>query len=141
MNNATLVLLLQIAGLLHIGLMCAGLAMPKVVNLYQHVGLLPVFIRRLFYVYYAFIALCLVSFGAITFFYAVPLAGGDALARALCIFLTVFWTLRLIAAVFIFDVRPYLTSPWLRLGYHSTSLAFIYLPAVYVLAAWKGGPP
>ena len=33
MNNATLVLLLQIAGLLHIGLMCAGLAMPKVVNL------------------------------------------------------------------------------------------------------------
>ena len=50
-----------------------------------------------------------------------------------------FWTLRLVAATFIFDVRPYLTNNWWRLGYHATNIVFIYLPLVYLLAAWKGG--
>lgn len=37
-------------------------------------------------------------------------------ARALCGFLTVFWTIRLVAAVWLLDVRPYLTDVWHRIG-------------------------
>ena len=134
-----LTLLLQIAGLLHLGLAAAGALMPRVVKLREHVAGLPPFIRRLFLVYYAFIALSLVGFGAITFFCAEPLAAGGPLARAFCLFLTAFWSVRLFAAAFLFDVRPYLTNAWLRLGYHATNVVFIYLLAVYVLALWKGG--
>jgi hypothetical protein len=134
-------LLLQIAGILHLGLAAAGATMPRVVKLNEHLAGLPPFIRRLFYVYFSFIALSLVGFGALTFFCADTLAAGGPLARGVCLFLTAFWTVRLIAAAFIFDVRPYLTSGLLRLGYHATNLVFIYLLAVYVLALWKGGTP
>jgi len=134
-------LLLQIAGILHIGLAAAGATMPRVVKLNHHLAGQPPFIRRLFLVYFSFIALCLVGFGAISFFCANTLAAGGPLAMAFCLFLVVFWTLRLIAAAFIFDVRPYLTNGWLRLGYHATNLVFVYLLAVYLLALWKGGAP
>ena len=50
-----------------------------------------------------------------------------------------FWTVRLIAATFVFDVRPYLTNALWRAGYHATNIVFIYLPVVYLWVAWKGG--
>jgi hypothetical protein len=139
MNTSTLTLLLQFAGVLHLGLLCAGFMMPGVVNLRAHVAGLPNFIRRLFWVYYAFIGLCLVSFGLLTFTLAGTLAAGGSLARALCLFFAAFWTLRLVAATFVFDLTPYLTSAYRRIGYHATNIVFIYLPVVYLLAAWKGG--
>jgi len=133
-----LTLALQVAGLLHLGLMCAGLLMPKSVNLRTHIASLPQFIRRLFWVYYTFIAFCLVSFGVITFGLADTLSAGGNLARAVCAFLAVFWTIRLVVAAFVFDVRPYLTNTAWRIGYHATNLVFIYLPVVYAWAALKG---
>lgn len=141
MKTTTLTILLQIAGVLHLGLLCAGAVMPRAVNLRANLAALPPFIRRLFWVYYSFIALCLVSFGLITVTLAGTLAAGGNLARALCAFLAVFWTIRLVAATFVFDVRPYLTSNLWRLGYHATNIVFIYLPVVYTIAAWKGATP
>ena len=141
MNNNQLILLLQFAGLMHLGLMCAGALMPRAVNLKNNLALLPPFIRRLFWVYYTFIGLCLVSFGVMTFTFAGTLAAGGGLARALCVFLALFWTVRLVAATFVFDVRPYLTNNAWRLGYHATNIVFIYLPVVYAWVAWKGGRP
>lgn len=136
-----LTLLLQLAGILHLGLAAAGLLMPRVVRMREHLGTLPPFLRSLFQVYYAFIALCLIGFGALSFFCAEPLAAGGPLARGVCLFLVAFWTLRLLAAAFVIDVRPYLTNGWRRLGYHATNVAFAYLLAVYVLVLWKGGTP
>src|ERR1700704_892266 len=114
-----LTLLLQIAGVLHLGLMCAGLLMPGVVGMRRHLAVLPPFIRQLFWVYYSFIALCLVGFSIITVAFAGTLAAGGPLARALCVFLALFWTLRWIAGTFVFDMRPYLISRSRRLGYHA----------------------
>jgi len=139
MKTNTLVMLLQIAGLLHIGLVAAGLTMPRAVNLRNHLRSLPAFIRRLYWVYYAFIGLCLAGFGTLSFALAGTLAAGGPLARAVCAFLAAFWTLRFIAATFIFDVRPYLTNGYLRLGYHATNIVFAYLPVVYALAALRAG--
>jgi hypothetical protein len=127
--------LLQIAGVLHLGLICAGLLMPRVVRMRWHLYELPAFIRQLFWVYYSFIALCLVSFSIITVAFADTLAAGGNLARALCAFFAVFWTLRLIVATFVFDMEPYLTNRYRRFGYHATNIVFAYLPVVYALAA------
>jgi len=139
--NYYLPLMLRLAGLMYLGLICAGALMPRAVNLKSHLAPLPPFIRRLYWVYYAFIGLCLVSFGVLTFVFAGTLASGSGLARALCVFLTLFWTIRLIAAVFIFDVRPYLANGLWRLGYHATNVVFMYLPVVYAWAALRGGRP
>ena len=100
--------------------------MPQAVNLRGHLAALPSFIRRLYWVYFTFIGLTLLSFGVITFIHAPAMAAGEPLARALCVFLAAFWTLRLIVAAFVFDVRPYLTHWFYRLGYHATTLVFIY---------------
>lgn len=139
MKTFNLTLALEIAGLLHLGLLCAGALMPGVVGMRSHLVALPPFIRRLFWVYYSFIGLSLVSFGTITVALAPTLAAGGALARAFCIFLAAFWTLRLVAATFVFDLRPYLTNNYRRLGYHAINIVFVYLPIVYAWAAWKGG--
>jgi hypothetical protein len=139
MNTNHMTLLLKLAGVLHLGLLCAGALMPRAVNLKASLVTLPPFIRRLFWVYYAFIGLCLVSFGLMTFVFAETLAAGSGLARALCAFFSIFWTIRLAAATFIFDVRPYLTSRFWKLGYYATNVVFAYLPVVYVWAALKGG--
>src|SRR5262245_57285170 len=132
-----LTLLLQIAGVLHLGLMCAGALMPQVVGMRSHLASMPPFIRQLFWVYYSFIGLCLVSFSVITIAYADTLAGGSSLARAICAFLAAFWTLRLIVATFVFDLRPYLTNGYRRTGYHATNVVFAYLPVVYAVAALR----
>jgi hypothetical protein len=138
MNTPALTLLLELAGVMHLGLLCAGALMPGAVNLRAHIAVLPPFIQRLFWVYYAFIGLCLISFGLITVTFAGTLAAGGGLARAVCAFLAVFWTVRLVAATFIFDMRPYLTNRFRQLGYHAMNVVFIFLPIIYAWAALKG---
>lgn len=133
-----LVILIKLAGLSHLGLLAAGAAMPKVVGLRRHIAGLPPFIHRLFWVYYTFLALCLASFGAVSFLHADALASGGALARAVCGFLCLFWTVRLFVAAFVFDVRPYLTGRWRKLGYAATNIVFASLPLIYGWAALKG---
>ena len=131
--------LLQIAGLLHFGLLLAGASMPRAVKLREHLATLPRFIRQLFWVYFTFIGLTLVSLGALTLASAPAMAAGEPVARRLCVFIAVFWILRLGIACFVFDVRSYLTSWFYRLGYQATNSIFIYLAGVYTWAALKGG--
>jgi hypothetical protein len=139
MKTSSLTILLQIAAILHLGLICAGASMPKAVSLPSHLATLPPFIRRLFIVYYLFIGLMLVGFGTLTFLFAGQMAAGEPVARALCVLLVAFWSLRLIAMTFLFDVRPYLTNWFRRVGYQATNLIFVYLLVVYAFAVWKGG--
>jgi len=138
MNTYTITILLRIAAVLHLFLVCAGASMPKAVNLRAHLAVLPLFLRQLFFVYFSFIGLMLIGFGALTFLFAPAMAAGEPVARGLCVLLTAFWSLRLFAA-FVFDVRPYLTNWIYRVGYYAINLIFLYLLAVYCFVAWKGG--
>jgi len=130
---------LQLAGLIHLGLIVAGAMMPRAVQLRSHIAALPPFIHRLFWVYYSFIGLFLLSFGTLSFFLAPELASGTVLARAVCGFLAVFWTMRLFVAAFVFDVGPYLTNAFWKIGYHATNVVFALLPVIYGWAALAGG--
>ncbi len=130
---------LKFAGILYFGIIAAGITMPRVVKLREHIRSLPEFIRRLFWVYYGFIGLCLLSFGLLSFFFAEELASGSPLARAVCGFLALFWLCRFVVAVWVFDVRPYLKGFRLRLGYQATNIVFAILPIVYGTLALKGG--
>jgi hypothetical protein len=132
-------LMLKLTALTYLGLLAAGLLMPGVVGLRQHINALPKFIGQLFWVYYAFIGLSLICFGLGTFFLADQLVDGSPLARAVCSFLALFWIVRFVAATFVFDLRPYLTNRWRRIGYHATNVVFALLPVIYAWAAWKGG--
>jgi hypothetical protein len=131
------IFLLKFAALAHVGLIAAGALMPGATGLWKHVATLPPFPRALFRTYYAFIGLCLFGFGIGSWVLAEHLASGTTLARAACGFLACFWLLRLIAAAFVLDVRPYLTNGWWRLGYHATSVVFAMLPFLYAWLAFR----
>jgi hypothetical protein len=131
-------LMLKLTALTYPGLLAAGLLMPGVVGLRQHVNALPKFIRQLFWVYYGFIGLSLLCFGLGTFFLAEQLAAGTSLARAVCGFLALFWSARFVAGTFVFDLRPYLTNRWRRAGLAAANFVFTCLPIVYGWVALKG---
>lgn len=135
------VLILKLASFSYLGLLAAGLLMPGVVGLRRHLLAVPAFIRQLFWVYYSFIGLSLVCFGLGTFLLADQLASGTPLARAVCGFLALFWSLRLVAGTFVFDLRPYLTNRWRRAGLVAANLVFSCLPVVYGWVALKGMHP
>ena len=134
-----LILLLKVAALAHLGLLAAGLLMPRVVGLREHLRPLPNFVRQLFWVYYSFIGLCLAGFGVGTFILAEELVSGTALARAVCLFLAIFWGARFIVAMFVFDLRPYLTTGWRRVGLKAANGVFTLLPFLYGWLAVRGG--
>lgn len=130
-------ILLKLAALTHLGLIAAGLLMPKTTGLWNEAAKLSPFARGLFRTYYLFIGLCLVGFGLGSWIYAAELAAGTALARAVCGFLAAFWLLRLVAAIWILDVSPYLKTGWHRLGYHATNVVFGSLPFLYAWVALR----
>jgi hypothetical protein len=127
--------LIRLGALTHLGLVAAGLTMPRTTGLWAQVNTLTPFARGLFRTYYAFIGLCLVSFGLGSWFLAKHLADGSILARSVCGFLAAFWLLRLVAAVWLLDVRPYLTTAGYRIGYHSLNAVFSCLPLLYAWVA------
>ncbi|HVU17979.1 MAG TPA: hypothetical protein VHD32_13720 [Candidatus Didemnitutus sp.] len=130
-----MILILKLAAVAHLGLIAAGLLMPQATGLWAETERLSPFGRGLFRTYYAFIGLCLVSFGLGSWIFAPELVSGTPLARALCGFLAVFWTIRLVAAVWVLDVKPYLTNGWWRLGYAATNVVFGLMPFCYAWAA------
>lgn len=131
------VLLLKLASLTYLGLIAAGLLMPKVTGVWTEAKRMSPFAQGLFRTYYLFIGLCLVSFGLGSWVYAAELASGAPLARAVCGFLAVFWLIRLVAAIWILDVRPYLTDTWRKVGYQLTNIVFGSLPFFYAWLAWR----
>ena len=135
--NPNPVVILKVASLAHLGLVAAGALMPKATGLWAEMAKLSPFARRLFCTYYAFIGLCLVSFGLGSWFLASELTAGTPLARGVCGFLAAFWLIRLIAAVAVFDVKPYLINAWWRLGYAATNVVFGSLPFVYAWLALR----
>jgi len=132
------VLILKLTSLTYLGLLTAGLLMPGVVGLRRHLAVMPKFIQQLFWAYYAFIGLSLTAFGLGTFFLADQLASGALLARAVCGFLAVFWSIRFIVGTFVFDLRPYLTNCWRRAGLTAANLVSTCLPIIYGYVAVKG---
>ena len=132
-------LLLKLTALTYVGIAAAGACMPRAVDLWKHTRSLPPFDRNLFKVYYGFICFLILSCGLLTWFFAEELAGGSPLARAVCLMMGGFWLIRLGVALFVFDVRPYLTNGFYRVGYQATNIVFGSLPFIYGWVALVGG--
>lgn len=127
--------LIQLAGLLHFGILIASALTPRMLDWRGALPSLPPLLRQLFWVYGAFIVLVIIGFGTLTLVYAPALAAGVPLGRGLCALIAIFWFARLGVQLFVFDLRPYLTRWWLRLGSHGLTAAFVFFTLVYGAAA------
>jgi hypothetical protein len=97
-------------------------------------AVLPRLHRQLIWCYAAFIVASIIALGLVCVTQSNELAGGSSLARAVCIYGATFWGVRLLLQA-VFDVRPFLTSGWLRLGYHTLTVLFVAFVTVYAWAA------
>ena len=128
-------LLIAIAGVLHLGILLASASVPQVLEWRRELAQLQPLSRHVVWVHGAFIVLVIVGFGAISLILPSELASGTHLARACCGFIALFWAARLAIQFLLFDARPYLKTPLLRLGYHGLTAVFTYFAVVYTLAA------
>ena len=127
--------LLLIGGTLHFVILIASALAPRVLDWRANLAALHPFLRRLFWVYGCFIVLVIVSFGALTLVNADELVSGAPLPRSVCAMIAIFWLARLGVQFFVFDARPFLTTTFLRLGYHGLTLLFTALVFIYGCAA------
>lgn len=95
---------------------------------------LPRLLRQLVWVYGGYVVLSIVALALISIFNAAELAAGSGLARAFCLYVAVFWGVRLSLQA-VLDVKQHLTTWWLKLGYHALTVLFASFTAIYVWAA------
>ena len=127
--------LLVAGGVLHFVILIASALTPRVLDWRANLAALHPFLRRLFWVYGSFIVLVIVSFGTLTLFHTNELASGAVFPRAVCAIIAIFWLARLAVQFFVFDAKPFLTTTFLRIGYHGLTLLFTALVFIYGCAA------
>ena len=131
----TLPLLIFVGGIMHFGILLASAAVPLVLDWKSSLGKLDHLSRQLVWVHGAFIVLVIAGFGLLSIAQPDALAAGTPLARSVCLFIGLFWLARLGVQFFVFDVRGYLKTALLKVGYHSLTVVFLCITAIYLLAA------
>lgn len=131
--------LLYLAAVCQLGILIAGALVPRVLDWRNSLADLHPFIRRLFWVYGCFIVLTVVGFALLTFANAEAMAAGNPVGRSLCLFIAIFWAARLFVQFAIFDPRPFLTNWFYKIGYHTLTVVFVLLVAIYTTAAVSPG--
>jgi hypothetical protein len=128
-------LLLQFAAALQLLVLIAAASTPRVLDWRTNLAALHPFLRKLFWVYGAFIVVVIIAFATLTLLHAEAMAAQEPVARSLCVFIAIFWGARLVVQFAIFDPRPFLTNWFYRFGYHALTVAFAFLILVYGKAA------
>src|SRR5437868_6087723 len=94
---------LIVAGVLHFGLLAAGLSAPRVLDWKQELRKVNSLTRQLVLVHGGFIVLTIIAFGLITLLAGPALVAGDRVALCLTSFIGLFWLIRLFVGIFYFD--------------------------------------
>ena len=130
--------LIWLAGIGQSGVLIASSLVPLRLNWKVELGSLARLHRQMYWVYGGYVVLAIVAFSVISLFNSTELASGSNLARCLCGYIAVFWGVRL-ALQAVFDVKPYLTAWWLKVGYHALTFLFTCFTVIYGFAAVQTG--
>ncbi|SFH87324.1 hypothetical protein [Planctomicrobium piriforme] len=133
--NISLGSALFLAGFGQLSVLVASAIVPSQLNWKSSLASLPLLMRQLFWIYGAYVVLSIVSLGVICLTQSGELATGTPLARAVCMYGAAFWGIRLSLQRFI-SVEPFLTTWWLRGGYHLLTVLFTCNTLVYLWAVF-----
>jgi hypothetical protein len=92
--------------------------------------------RQMYWVYGGYVVLSIVAFALISLFNSEELAAGSGLARGFCLYVAVFWGIRLSLQA-VLDVNAHLTAWWLKAGYHVLTALFLTFTVLYGYAALR----
>jgi hypothetical protein len=120
----------QLAGVAHLISLAAMIIAPLRLGWDEELARLPRLLRQMCNVYSLYTGGTIVACGLVSLICATDLSSGSMLARGVCGYIAAFWGVRLGLQIY-YDFKPYLTSPWLRFGYHSLTLLFVAFVAFY----------
>ena len=128
-------LLLQLATAVQLLILIASASTPRILDWRKNLAVLHPFLRKLFWVYGVFVVMVIIAFAVLTFRHADAMAAREPVARSLCLFIAIFWGVRLLVQFAIFDARPFLTNWFYKTGFHALTIIFAFLTFVYGKAA------
>jgi len=132
----SLIFFIRLGGVAQMGILVAAGLVPSQLNWSSELARLSRLNRQMHWVYGGYIVLSIAAFALISLFHAEELAASSGLARGLCLYIALFWGIRIVLQ-FVFDVRDHLTTWWLKLGYHALTLLFVALTVLYSMTALK----
>jgi hypothetical protein len=130
--------LIVLAGFGQLTLLIAAAQVPARLRWRTELQPLPRVHRQMHWVYGGYVTMSIVAFAALSILNARELSSGSGLARGVCAYVALFWGVRL-ACQAVFDMKPYLTRPWMKAGYAALTALFASLTAIYGWVAISGG--
>ena len=130
MSRELMANLIFTGGIAHLCILIASALVPFRLNWREDLRSLSRLHRQMYWVYGGYVVLSIIAFALISLLNSAELAAGSGLARGFCLDVAVFWLVR-VALQWVFDVKEHLTAWWLRLGYHSLTILFLYFTVVY----------
>jgi hypothetical protein len=138
--NEPLATVLTVAGVAQLTVLAASALVPVRLQWKHDLAGLPRLHRQLYWVYGGYVVLAIVALGLLSACNARELAAGSGLARGVCGYMAVFWGVRLTLQA-VLDAKPFLTTWWLRAGYHTLTVLFLSFTLVYAYAALRPAGP
>jgi hypothetical protein len=126
--------MIQVAGGLQLSVLIASALVPLRLQWKAQLAGLPRLLRQFFWVYGGYVVLSIVALGSICLINATELAHGSLLARSVYGYIAIFWGIRLALQTRL-DAVSFMTTWWLKTGYHLLTLIFASLTVVFVWAA------
>ena len=127
--------LIFIAGLLHFGVLIASALVPQVLDWKKDLAGIAPLTRKLVWVYGGYVVANILFFGLLAALMPAALASGTPLARAICGFIAVFWTVRLSLQYRVLYAKELVRGFVLTAGYHGLTVVFAYFTFVFGKAA------
>ncbi len=93
--------------------------------------------RQLYWVYGGYVVMSIIALALISIVHSAELATGSGLARSVCLYIALFWGVR-VALQAVLDAGSHLTTWWLKLGYHGLTVLFVSFTAIFGWAAMRG---
>jgi hypothetical protein len=128
---------LRAAGVLLLLLASLHPFLPKELHWRDDLAKLTLVNRQIFLVHVAFIVLLLVLLGLLVLCFAGELAAPSRLARAILGGLTLFWGLRFVTQVFVYDHRLWRGQPRNTMVHVAAIFLWLYLTAVFGWGFWR----
>lgn len=135
MTNETLLL---ISGIIHLGTLLGSAQVPRELRFKEDLPKLNPLLKHWVLVAGAYIVFNIVAFGVISLVWRAELAEQSVIARVFCGYVSLFWLIRLLIQLFLFDARPYLRNTLLKVGYHALTCVFVWQVVAYGWIALHG---
>ncbi len=131
MNGTWLHLFLFWAGMAQVALVLGSMAIPELLNWKKELSVVNRLIRQIFWTYAGYILVINLSFGIISIAGTEELLNGSFLARAVTLFIAVYWLTRILIQFFYFDTSAAPKGFVYKAGEVVLVLLFVFLTLVY----------